>query len=470
MVANFDTKARREITFGSKPADPLCQCSMCRGEIQFQAPSELVDAFIEGRVALFAGAGVSSEAPRLLPNTFYEEIGFVVGNTDRTRPFPDLMEDFCKTPAGKPALIQRFQARVQYIYSHREIYDHSTRFHRELATFFPIDTIITTNWDTYFEDECGATPFVEDRDIALWEVAGRKVLKIHGTIANFGSVVATRSDYKKSARRLRTGAVGKLLASLLATRSVVFIGYSLRDEDFLKIFNATRKLLSDFHRQAYFVSPTISDSERQRLKSMGLHLIETDGQFFIAQLKEHARTVKCICSDEMYDDVNHLLSEAFDAVIWLRDTFKIKKHPNYLISAWYLDGLQHALERILRLRRTGEYSDLHRLIHTARSYYHFSKCFLKDRKFDDAAYSEGYADGMLYASLERPKKMGPPLFYYFGGFRTSSRHVFKRAIHHLPNRHRGADKFVRKIADQAAQPDMIIKHRAQLNVGKYMKS
>src|SRR5215207_8459011 len=140
MVTKLEANARKDITFGSKPADPLCQCLICRGKIQFQAPSELVDAFIDGRVALFVGAGVSSEAPGVMPNTFHEEIGFILSSTDRTRPFPDLMEEFCRTPSGRPALIERIQERFQYIYSHRDIYDHATRFHRELATFFPINT------------------------------------------------------------------------------------------------------------------------------------------------------------------------------------------------------------------------------------------------------------------------------------------------------------------------------------------
>jgi hypothetical protein len=203
---------------------------------------------------------------------------------------------------------------------------------------------------------------------------------------------------------------------------------------------------------------------------MGLRLIETDGEFFIAKLKEHAQSIRCISSDKMYADVSRLLSNAFDAVCWLRETFKIKKHPHYLISAWYLDGLQHALERILRLRKTGQYSDLHKLQHTARSYYYFAKGFLRDKRFDDAAYSEGYADGMLFAALDGEEKMTPPLFYYFRGFRTSSRSAYKRAIYKLAARHRGADKYVMKISKDCRDPNMVILHRAQLSVGKYMKA
>ena len=32
-----------------------------------------------------------------------------------------------------------------------------------------IENIITTNWDDFFERECGATPYVSPEDFALWE-------------------------------------------------------------------------------------------------------------------------------------------------------------------------------------------------------------------------------------------------------------------------------------------------------------
>jgi hypothetical protein len=242
---------------------------------------------MDGKIVLFAGAGVSTEAKGVMPNTFYNQIRHILGETDPNKSFPDVMQDFCSTPSGKIGLIQRIKDHFDYAYAHLSIYKDATRFHRELSTFFPIDTIVTTNWDTYFEDCCAATPFVEDRDIALWEVADRKVLKIHGSVSNFGSIVATRSDYDSCKARLNSGILGAHLKSLLATRSIIFIGYSLRDDDFLQVYESVRNALSDFHRQAYFVAPNISDEDRERLRAMNLHLIETDGTFFLSQIKTH---------------------------------------------------------------------------------------------------------------------------------------------------------------------------------------
>ncbi len=394
---------------------------------------------------------------------------YLIGNKDLSRPFSDVMEEFCAGPNGIIALIQEIRDRFEYIYSHRDLYQDAVRFHRQLATFYPIDTIVTTNWDTYFEDECGATAFVEDKDIPLWDVAKRKVLKVHGTIANFGSIVATKTDYRKCERKLRTGILGAHLKSLLATRTVVFIGYSLRDDDFLQIYNSTRKHLADFHRQAYFVSPAILDTERTRLQNMNLHLIETDGEFFISQLKKHAQSCRCISPDDMYDDVESLLSEVIDAHLWLHDTFGIRSHPQTMIASWYQDGLMDALSRIIRLRRTGAYSDVYRLIHTAHGYYEFERRYQRDNNFSDAAYCEGYATGLLFSSQTSKLRMTPPLFFHFGGFGTSGRSVYKRWVRKLPDLHKTAHRYVigclKKIPPHE---EIVLHHKAQLNLGRYI--
>jgi hypothetical protein len=368
-------------------------------------------------------------------------------------------------------LISAIKKHFDYVYSHQEIYWNATRFHRQLATFYPIDTIITTNWDPYFEDICGATAFVEDKDIALWEVAQRRVLKVHGTIANFGSIVATRSDYERCAKRLEEGTLGAHLKSLLSTRTIVFIGYSLLDDDFLQVYGVVRKCLAEFHRQPYFISPYIEDADRGRLEKLNLYLIETDGEFFIEQLKLHAQSRSCISSDDMYDDVGALYERVMEAHNWLNQTFSAFDYPQTLIANWYQDGLQHILERILRLRKTGEYSDLHRLIAGTQHYSYYAKRFRQDGNFCDAAYCEGYANGLMYASFPSAdrSKTAPPLFFHFGGFQTDRKTLYKNTVKKLPGIHKAAYKFVLNTMGKHRREDnLIIHHIPQLSLGKYV--
>jgi hypothetical protein len=69
---------------------------------------------MDGKIVLFAGAGISTEADGVMPNTFYNETRHILSETDPNRPFPDLMQDFCATPSGKIGLIQRIKDHFDY--------------------------------------------------------------------------------------------------------------------------------------------------------------------------------------------------------------------------------------------------------------------------------------------------------------------------------------------------------------------
>jgi hypothetical protein len=54
----------------------------------------------------------------------------------------------------------------------------------------------------------------------------------------------------------------------------------------------------------------------------------------------------------------------------------------------------------------------------AASYENFAQRYKKDKKFTDAAYCEGYSNGMFFAIASGLDKNGliPPLFFHFGNF------------------------------------------------------
>src|ERR1051326_6856064 len=136
-------------------------CEHCRNRLEFQLPDHLLDQVTTGNAVIFAGAGVSTESNSVFPWTLYDEVHEDLGlaATDKP-PFPRLMSLYCIRPDGRRNLLEKIRARFAYVQSFPELYRTATRFHRELATLFQIDIYVTTNWDSYFEKECGATPFV----------------------------------------------------------------------------------------------------------------------------------------------------------------------------------------------------------------------------------------------------------------------------------------------------------------------
>jgi NAD-dependent SIR2 family protein deacetylase len=180
-----------------------CVCQYCRLRKPFTLPEAVVADCHAGRLAIFAGAGISTEGRGVLPRTFYQDIcASLAVDPEKAKPFPDVMSAFVARPNGRRLLLRKIRDRLAYVHSFAEIYGNATRFHSELATLYLADVIVTTNWDDYFERECGATPFVAPEDFAFWDVPGRKVFKLHGSVNSYSSLVATRPDYEACFERM----------------------------------------------------------------------------------------------------------------------------------------------------------------------------------------------------------------------------------------------------------------------------
>jgi hypothetical protein len=160
------------------PGGDRSQCPYCRSNIRFDLPNKLYEAVLDGTLVVFAGAGVSSESNIMPVKPLYEEVSSLLRlRRQGGLPFPDLMTEF-SNKFGRAALLRKIKEHFDYVSSFSELYGLATRFHQELATMFPISEIITTNWDDYFERECGATAFVSGRRFRLLERSGTKGAQI----------------------------------------------------------------------------------------------------------------------------------------------------------------------------------------------------------------------------------------------------------------------------------------------------
>ena len=259
-----------------------CECAICKDNKPFEMPEEIVDAAIRGDIVLFCGAGISTESVNVL-HSFYNDISDELKTEDKDITFSALMQRYCSQVDGRKKLLKRIKDRFDYINSFPELERQATAFHRELAEIYSIRTIITTNWDTYFEDYCGATPIVMPQDCAFWDDHSRLVIKMHGSINNISSIIATTDDYKKCLKQLRNGTIGSRIKILLTTKTVVFIGFSFEDEDFSQIIAYLRKEMGSVYPHIYFV--TLDNTLSERLNFKNSTTIVTSGTNFVHQLK-----------------------------------------------------------------------------------------------------------------------------------------------------------------------------------------
>ncbi|WP_322411137.1 SIR2 family protein [Microbacterium invictum] len=383
-------------------------CANCSTHYPIDLPDEIVDAARKRELVVFAGAGISTEKPGLFPETFYEEIEARLRDTPSDDSFPEVMQDF-EDRFGRANLIRTLIERLDYVYTFQSLLNRTTAFHQEIATITQLDALFTTNWDDFFERFSGARPFVLDEDFAFFGMPGRRVMKLHGSVSNLSSIVATSEDYDRRASDLMESVMGGKLRDYLATKTIVFVGYSLSDSDFRNVYSTVIERMGRLRRRAYLVTPV----DAAVAGEFGLEHLRTDGGHFAHILKSR-----------LEDSGHHVPDDNLDRAEWLRSVVlgahvaseELVAVPGAFgaFTQSYQDGLIAALGRVRLLRTRGEYSDPERVAAVVHNYAHLFVKAIGLRRYYDACYIEGYMIGTLSLLLDDDQVRRIPIVQVFG--------------------------------------------------------
>jgi hypothetical protein len=280
---------------------------------------------------------------------------------------------------------------MAYIASFPGLYRGATRFHRSVAQIPFLRSIITTNWDDYFEREADAVPLVVGADFDYWDLPERKILKVHGSVLNPGTMVASRDEYTASLEALRSGALGAAAKHLLTTHSAVFVGYSLRDNDIKDVIDALQSDLGTAARPCYFVHP----NPAFEAPITGAEVIRTSAAYFVELLDAALVDAGYLEPLTMFDRLEQL-GDRLRAAREIADRrFNLHRQPLALYNLAFQDGLSDALGHTRAARRKGADRAHGQLIHRAAGYDEARKRATKARNYWDAAYIDGYVAGLI---------------------------------------------------------------------------
>ncbi len=119
----------------------------------------------------------------------------------------------------------------------------------QLVASLPVAEAVTTNYDTLFESAWSAAG--ADPRVLPWDTLADQrpwLLKLHGCVTRPGSIVLSRDDY------LRFEGEGVALAgivqAMLLTRHMLFVGYSLSDDNFHRLVHQVRTAIGPSDRSA----------------------------------------------------------------------------------------------------------------------------------------------------------------------------------------------------------------------------
>ena len=420
---------------------------MCALSIDFSMDEHLLSEIERHNCVIFAGAGISTETSDTHPDTLYDQLRHQIKCEDYPQ-FWELVDRFEAQPNGRQKLIELVKDRFGYINGFRDLRQQATRFHRALGNAPYFKSIITTNWDRYFEDVIEATPFVYDSDIPLWDTAKRPVIKIHGSIDNYSSLVASSEDYKFCENRLREGALGAVVKQIFATKTCILCGYSAKDPDFQSIFRTIQDGLGRLARTHYLISPYVTDDEAEQLRSeFGIVAIRTDATHFLRTTKSHMESKYCFASDDSFEAIVDDLIGFHETHMDFVDKADLKLEPHLIFAISYQDGVIHALQRLIDRRMTGDHSDLHRVQGQISKYEEKIESYRKDRNYWDVAYFTGYRNGLIRLVLLNSKiDDDPPSIpeCYHPGIGEIDLEEYDNLVRKNPEIHKGALREARR--------------------------
>jgi hypothetical protein len=164
--------------------------------------------------------------------------------------------------------------------------------HELLTKVSFIDEIVTTNYDTLFEQAYGHRlhKVTQGKNIPFGEPNKVTLYKVHGDFQDPDSLVIAEKDFtnffRKQDEMLWTG-----LKALMAKRHLVFVGYSLEDPNVKELFEWINTSLGGQMREAFFIAPDQNELTQKRLSQNKLTYIDSTGEQFVeelvAELKEN---------------------------------------------------------------------------------------------------------------------------------------------------------------------------------------
>lgn len=205
---------------------------------------------------------------------------------DTNIPLPELAEEFYRLKGNnKNSLLQILNETFLKK-------SESTYTHDRLSIIPHFRTIITTNYDSLFEDSYGQKaqkiyktthiPYINNKKI--------QIFKVHGDLSEPESVILTKSDYNNFFKENEdNGTFWSVIRERLATKAVLFIGYSLEDPNVSIIFDRITDSLGENRKECFLVAPKLPQHKVNNLLKKGIHYIDSTAEEIISELLSHLK-------------------------------------------------------------------------------------------------------------------------------------------------------------------------------------
>jgi hypothetical protein len=230
-------------------------------------PNELLIAQKEGKLAIFAGAGVSMPSPSNYPD-FPKLADDIARGTGLKRLKDEPIDHFLGRLENAKVLVhKRVQEELSIPNPHNHLHEHVL----QIFTSSSEVRLITTNFDTYF-DSAVKSLYSTNQDLIKYHApalpVGRSfsgIIYIHGCVTQSpDNLILTDKDFGRA--YLTEGWARRFLTGVFSNYVVLFIGYSHNDS----VLNYLARALVPDESKRYAITP---NGDNDRWKYLGIEPI-----------------------------------------------------------------------------------------------------------------------------------------------------------------------------------------------------
>ncbi len=285
----------------------------------------LRNAMNEKQLVLFVGSGASVDSGMPLWGKAVKSIADAMSLSDN-------YEDFLKIPQ----YYYNSRGKKEYTELMRSIFRYgdnleTTELHKKIIEFHT-QTIITTNYDHLIEkaaEENSEVIQVISQDIDLpYKKSGRELIKMHGDFEH-DNFVLKEDDYLHYSSNFKL--IETYIKSLIGSKVVLFIGYSLNDPDVKHIISWVKEILNQNFQRAYMIlsKKVPNDIEKEYFKNLGVNIIYT------SELITEWNDPECTHSKQIIDVLEYILKKEKENILdTLYDNLKPLKELNYVYGKY----------------------------------------------------------------------------------------------------------------------------------------
>lgn len=161
--------------------------------------------------------------------------------------------------------------------------------HKMLAKIPHFRKIFTTNYDTLLEDSYSSKDVCvvrNDVDCTYLDDKKTSIFKIHGDFTCPDSVIITKSDYNKFHKNIPYQTMWDIVKSEFVQKHILFIGYSLQDDNIIKLIKTISKSVGRSQKNMFLIAPNIQEGKQNQLRKMGVKYLDAFAKDFFVELNK----------------------------------------------------------------------------------------------------------------------------------------------------------------------------------------